>query len=218
MFLSRITRSRIMMSSAISASSLRSMATLILADPLVASDNLPSGATCSAVSAAQQFNDSDIYLLVVGDAPPTQVPDGVTKIVMAKSTMKQPTAETVASTTAQVAKSDSSIQRVIGTSTKFGAAIIPRIAGLLQSSPMTDIVSIQDDGASFVRPMYAGNVLTKIKPTAASSSSPMVLSIRPTSFPKAALVDASSVSVEQVSAEEFSGSEWVSDNSGDDVS
>ncbi|GKY97056.1 hypothetical protein MPSEU_000664200 [Mayamaea pseudoterrestris] len=195
----------------------RSMATLILADPLSA-NQIPSGATCSAVSAAQQFKDPDIYLLVVGEAP-AQIPQGVTKMIHASSSSAHPTAETIASTTAQVAQSDSNVRRILGTSTKFGAAIVPRIAGLLESSPMTDVVAIESNGASFVRPMYAGNVLTRIKPSAnASSSKTLVMSVRPTSFPKAALVDASSVTTEQVTAEEFAGSEWISDSTGSDAS
>ena len=61
---------------------------------------------------------------------------------------------------------------------------------------------------TFVRPMYAGNVLAKV--TSKKASPVKVLSIRPTSFEKAALVDSSNVeSVDGITP--FDKAEWVSE-------
>lgn len=62
---------------------------------------------------------------------------------------------------------------------------------------------------TFVRPMYAGNVLAKVK--IAKEAPVNVLSIRPTSFDKAALVDASAVeTIDSVAA--FDKTEWKSED------
>ena len=58
----------------------------------------------------------------------------------------------------------------------------------------------------FVRPMYAGNALVKVKAT----DSVKLLSVRPTSFEKAELVDTPS-SVETVPVTPFAKSTWVSE-------
>ena len=59
---------------------------------------------------------------------------------------------------------------------------------------------------TYVRPMYAGNVLCKVK----AKDAQKVLSFRPTSFDKAALEDASAV--ESVDAVVFENSVWDSEN------
>ena len=110
---------------------------------------------------------------------------------------------------------------VLGTSTKFGSTVIPRAAALLDVSPITDILEIHDESKcnytselyhthiyihhsftqsffinivsldTFVRPMYAGNVMGKV--SIKDPTKRKVLSVRPTSFDKADLQDASGV-------------------------
>lgn len=114
--------------------------TLVIAEPLTG-DGSVAPATCSAVTAAGQLGDA-VTLLVVGDKAPTAAPK-VSKIIHA-SVSAQPTPETVASTI-QAALGDHDI--VLGTSTKFGATVIPRAAALLDASPVTDIIKIEAQGA-----------------------------------------------------------------------
>jgi electron transfer flavoprotein alpha subunit len=127
----------------------RLASTLILSDPLTVDGSVPP-ATQSAVTAAIQLDSSSstsntIELLVVGAMTPTQVPRGVTKLHVATAT--QPTAETIASTVTQVVTDNNhKYDYVVGTSSKFGATVIPRIAAMLGVSPVTDIIQVLDSG------------------------------------------------------------------------
>ena len=124
------------------------MSTYVVSDPLLPGGLAPP-ATQSAVSAAQQLLDSgDIVLVSVGDSPPTQVPEGVSKIVWCKSSTT-PVPETIAAAVQTVVSNnsgDADAVVVVGTSTKFGSTVIPYAAALLQSSPITDIISIESKG------------------------------------------------------------------------
>jgi electron transfer flavoprotein alpha subunit len=62
------------------------------------------------------------------------------------------------------------------------------------------------DTDTFVRPMYAGNVLAKVKATDGTK----FLSVRPTSFEKAPLQDVS-VDVEATTVTPFTKSKWISE-------
>ena len=69
---------------------------------------------------------------------------------------------------------------VLAPSTNTFKNIIPRLAALNDSSPLTDVSSIEDS-EHFLRPMYAGNAIAKVKMT----DKIKFLLIRPTSFDKA---------------------------------
>jgi electron transfer flavoprotein alpha subunit len=54
---------------------------------------------------------------------------------------------------------------------------LPRLAGTLNTQPITDIISIEND-SEFKRPIYAGNAIAKVR----CNSNMKILSIRPTNF------------------------------------
>jgi hypothetical protein len=118
--------------------------TLVLSDPLTADGAIPP-ATQSAVTAASQLGGDSIELLVVGESAPSKIPAGVSKVYHA--TAAKPVAETVASTL-QAAASNNSYDYVMGTSSKFGATVVPRAAALLGASPITDIIEIVGPGTT----------------------------------------------------------------------
>ena len=128
-------------SSSSSLSSLRRLAsTLVISEPLDESGIAP-GQTRSAVTAATQFGQG-VDLLVVGMVPPTQIPVGVTNVYHVP--LNDKLAETTASAIQHVAETKD-CNTVLGTSTKFGSTVIPRAAALLNVSPITDILEIQDE-------------------------------------------------------------------------
>lgn len=176
--------------------------TLVVSEPLNDGTVTP-GQTQSTVTAAQAFGQ-DVELLVVGSEAPTEIPEGVAKVHFVP--LPDKLAESVALSIEQVANAND-CNIVLGTSTKFGSTVIPRAAALLDVSPITDILEIQDEN-TFVRPMYAGNVLGKV--AIKDPTKRKVLSIRPTSFDKAPLTEAGEVVTTEV--EGFTKAEWIGES------
>mmetsp|Transcript_4528 Transcript_4528/g.13033 ORF Transcript_4528/g.13033 Transcript_4528/m.13033 type:complete len:297 (+) Transcript_4528:368-1258(+) len=194
----------------------RLASTLVISEPLEADGSTPAG-TRSTVTAAKELGQSNaIRLLVVGASPPKSVPEGVSKVLHVPIDDKL--SETVASAVKAVVEGDNDNDDecvlVVGTQSKFGSTVVPRAAALLDVSPVTDVLEIEDE-QTFIRPMYAGNVLGRVvaKPGPGGSNL-KVLSVRPTCFDKADLVDASSVEVETLDGvvEHFDKAEWMGES------
>jgi len=87
-----------------------------------------------------------------------------------------------------------SYTNVIAASSSFGKDAAPRIGGLLDLQAITDIVQILEDGAKFVRPIYAGNALCTV-----STRDPIrILTIRGTNFDAVKPGEAQDYSVEEI--------------------
>ena len=67
--------------------------------------------------------------------------------------------------------------KIVAPASSFGKDVIPRLGGLLDAQPITDVLSITDDG-KFVRPVYAGNAIC----TVSSSDKIKLITVRPTNF------------------------------------
>ncbi|PXF42929.1 Electron transfer flavoprotein subunit alpha [Gracilariopsis chorda] len=66
---------------------------------------------------------------------------------------------------------------VIATANSFGKNVLPRLAGVLGVSALSDIIEVVESNV-FVRPIYAGNALATVK----SNDEVKVLTVRPTAF------------------------------------
>lgn len=119
----------------------RMASTLVISEPLNADGSTPAG-TQSTVTAATRLGDNAIHLLVVGDSPPTKIPQGVSKVLHVPIGDKL--SETVANAVLEAASNDD-CNLVVGTASKFGSTVVPRAAALLDVSPVTDILEIQDE-------------------------------------------------------------------------
>jgi len=84
-----------------------------------------------------------------------------------------------ATTITAAAHSKYSYSHIVGPSTKFGSSLLCRLAGILNVSPLTDVIEVLGND-TFVRPTYAGNALCKVKMD--SSQLVKVVSFRPTAF------------------------------------
>jgi len=189
----------------------RLASTLVISEPLNEDGSTPAGTQSTVTAATKLNNGNGISLLVVGGTPPSKVPEGVSKVYYVPIDDKL--SETVAN--AVVEAVDDDCNTIIGTASKFGSTVVPRAAALLDVSPVTDVLEIEDE-KTFIRPMYAGNVLGKVvADSGPNGSNRKVLSIRPTCFDKADLVDSSTVEVETMEGvQAFEKAEWV----GEDVS
>jgi len=84
---------------------------------------------------------------VVGASPPKSVPEGVSKVLHVPIDDKL--SETVASAVKAVVEGDNDDDDecvlVVGTQSKFGSTVVPRAAALLDVSPVTDVLEIEDE-------------------------------------------------------------------------
>jgi electron transfer flavoprotein alpha subunit len=125
------------LASIVSSAASRYASTLIVADAGLAS-------TQSAVTAAAMLGGDHMDLLVVGDAPPTQIPAGITTTHFLKTTSKL--AETTAAAIHHLAKDYS---HVVAAHTKFGSNVLPRASAMLGVAPVTDVLTIESNGKAF---------------------------------------------------------------------
>lgn len=123
----------------------RCASTLVVSEPLV--DGATPPGTQSTVTAAAKLGQS-ISLLVVGTTPPSKVPAGVTKVYHVVNGDKLSESVALAIQAAVQASGDTSV--VMGASSKFGSTVIPRAAALLNASPITDILEIEDESKCYM--------------------------------------------------------------------
>ena len=197
------------------SSSSRLASTLVIAEPST-SGELTAG-TLSAITAAEKLHDGPITLLSFhlssssSDLDVSTLPSSINCVLQAKGDDSLRLAETVCDTIVKVVHNkdhgDDDLTHIVGSASKFGSNVIPRVAAMLDVSPITDIIEVLSED-TFVRPMYAGNALAKVQAT--TSGGLKVLSVRATAFEKALPGDSSEdVSVKDVTVESQSMTEWV---------
>ncbi|GAO20064.1 hypothetical protein UVI_02063950 [Ustilaginoidea virens] len=102
---------------------------------------------------------------------------------------------------------------VIAGHTAFGKNLLPRVAALLDSQQVSDIIAIEDD-KTFVRPIYAGNAIATVE----SSDAIKVITIRGTAFAAATPESGSAVIVDgldgvsDLDTKSDSLTQWVSED------
>ncbi|WWD22049.1 hypothetical protein CI109_106537 [Kwoniella shandongensis] len=123
--------------------------------------------------------------------------DGLSKIYTAASdAYSHQLAETVAPLLATVLPAKS-ISHIFAAHTAVGKNVFPRLAGILDSSMIADIIALESSGDVFTRPIYAGNAILKIK--SSPKDAIKIVTVRTTAFDKAS-VGSGSASVEEVEA------------------
>lgn len=68
--------------------------------------------------------------------------------------------------------------KVLAASSTFGKDVIPRVGGMIDSQPITDVIEINGD--KYKRPIYAGNAVA----TVSSSDKIKLITVRSTNFNK----------------------------------
>jgi electron transfer flavoprotein alpha subunit len=137
------------------------------------------GATLNAVTAAGAVG-GDIHVLVAGygaTAVAAQASSiaGVAQVLVADAPeYAHALPENLASLVVSLADA---YTHVIAASTAVGKNFMPRVAALLDSAQISDVVAVKAPDV-FVRPIYAGNALATVQ----SSDAVKVVTIRPTAF------------------------------------
>ena len=152
-------------------------------------------ATRNAVTAAQKIG-GDIHVLVAGTACGA-VADaasklaGVSKVKVADAAhYGDQLAENVA---ALIVANVAGYSHIIAASTANSKNTLPRVAALLDVAQITDITGVES-ADTFVRPIYAGNVMATVK----SNDAVKVITVRGTAFEAAG--DGGSATIEAIAA------------------
>jgi electron transfer flavoprotein alpha subunit len=168
------------------------MACLVLVEHEAGSIKQPSR---SAVAAAAQLGE--VHALVAGSgvadaaAAAARLP-GVAKVLVADAPeYDHQLAEPMAALLVALAPA---YAHLLAATTAVGKNIMPRVAALLDSQPISDIAGVVD-ADTFVRPIYAGNALATVK----SSDAKKVITVRAASFDPVA-AEGGSAAIEPVAA------------------
>jgi electron transfer flavoprotein alpha subunit len=160
----------------------------------------------SAVAAAVQLGE--VHGLIVGQGVQTAAEaaaklPGLTKVLVADGpAYAHILAEPVAALLMALAPSYS---HLLAAATASGKNIMPRVAALLDSQPISDIAGVVD-ADTFIRPIYAGNAMATVK----SADAKKVITVRASSFDPVA-AEGGNAAIEPVPAAEAPGlSEFVS--------
>ena len=110
------------------------------------------------------------------------IPKEVANIIIAKCPPSQSLLAEIISDAVVRAAGDSDFSRMVACASKYGGNFLPRAAAILDVSPVTDVIQIVDEN-TYVRPMYAGNAIVKVK---SQSGKPLqIISVWQTAFEKA---------------------------------
>lgn len=136
-------------------------------------------ATRSAITAATQLG-SNIDVLVIGHnvtaiAQQVSKVQGVARVLVADdAAYTKPLAENFAPLVQSIA---SNYSHILAAASSFGKNLVPRVAALLDVDMVSEVTKIID-AATYVRPLYAGN----LNATVQTSEAIKLLTIRPTGF------------------------------------
>ena len=153
-------------------------------------------ATLNTVTAAAKAG-GEVHVLVVGsncDGAAQQAAKvaGVSKVLVADAPhFADGLAENVAAQVVALAKNYS---HVLAPASSYGKNILPRVAALLDSAQVSDIISVES-ADTFTRPIYAGNAIATVQATDPIK----VITARPTNF-DAAAAEGGSAAVEKLQA------------------
>ncbi len=153
-------------------------------------------ATLNTVAAALQLG-TEVSLLVAGKdctgvAESAASIQGVTTVLHADADhYAHALAEELAPLVVSVA---GGMTHVLAPATTFGKNLMPRVAALLDVAQISDIISVES-GDTFVRPIYAGNAMAKVR----GDDAVKVITVRTTGF-DAVSVTGGSATVEAAAA------------------
>ena len=145
---------------------------------------------------------SEVVVLVAGHqansvAQAAAQIEGVSKVLHADAAQyAHALAENVANLVLSIAKE---YTHILTPASTFGKNFLPRVAALLDVAQVSDVIQVVD-ADTFVRPIYAGNVLATVK----SSDAIKVLTIRTTGF-DAVAATGGSAAIESLAAQADSG-------------
>ena len=135
--------------------------------------------TLNAITAASQI-DEDLHVLVIGNQADSvakaasEVPN-VKKVIHVDNEIYENYLPE--NYTPIIVKNSENYSHIICSANTFGKNLMPRVAALLDTSQVSDIIKVISPD-TFLRPIYAGNAFATVK----SNDKKKCVTIRPTSF------------------------------------
>ena len=148
----------------------------------------------AAITAASQLSDSVDALVLTNDASNSSSVTALSGI----NTVKMIVDDSLENSSVEVASKliadvMGDYKYLISGSSTFSKNILPRVGALLDVQPISDVCEIKSNN-TFVRPLYAGNVMATVETT----DETIVMTVRSTAFEHSG--DGGSASVESLSA------------------
>ncbi|KAJ1550834.1 hypothetical protein HK096_004744 [Nowakowskiella sp. JEL0078] len=164
-------------------------------------------ASLSAISAATKLGNP-ITALVGGSgadviAAVVAKTVGVSKVLVTKDSAYDGNLAEVWSRLIVKVVGDEDVNGIVAAHTSVGKNIIPRVSAVLDVACVPDVVGIEGD--VFVRPVYAGNAIARVKAT----DKLKIFTVRPTSFAPAGTSNSSSEIVEAPKVDTSSLTQWI---------
>ena len=135
--------------------------------------------TLNAINAASKI-DPDLHVLVAGNKCES-VSKAVAAVPLVKKVLQTESTNyenyLAENLTPLIVKLAEKYTHIISSANTFGKNFMPRVAALLDTSQISDIIKINSPD-TFIRPIYAGNAFATVK----SKDKKKCITIRPTSF------------------------------------
>ena len=163
--------------------------------------------TLNTVTAALQIG-GDVHIAVLGSgisgaASAAAAVAGVSKVLtFDDASLADETSEIVA---AQILSIAGNYSHILAPATSIGKSVLPRVAAKLDVAQVSDIIKVES-ADTFVRPIYAGNVLATVQATDATK----VITVRTTGFDAAAATGGTAVIESQAIAPAGNAATFVS--------
>src|SRR6056300_1596142 len=151
--------------------------------------------TLNAITAASQI-DGDVHALLIGNNC-SDVAKVLSEIPLVKKVIQVEAAH-------YENFLPENYSHVISSANTFGKNLMPRIAALMDTSQVSDIIKVVSPD-TFIRPIYAGNAFATVKSTDAKKC----VTIRPTSFEPCETSGGSAPIEKMDSVEEFTLSKFI---------
>ena len=135
--------------------------------------------TLNAITAASEI-DKEVHVLVAGNKCENVVKE-VAAVSLVKKVLHSESSDyenfLAENLSPLIVKLAERYTHIISSANTFGKNFMPRVAALLDTSQISDIIKVESSDV-FVRPIYAGNALATVK----SKDKKKCITIRPTSF------------------------------------